>query len=330
MNDTDSILDDFADAIERNDSTFVESLLFNRDVDANARLPCQTNPPALVHAAWRGRAGIVEALLNAGARIDSVDDGGYSACHAAAMLGNINIMRLLLAHRPNLALRTTDGDTALQKACGNFYRFRDDDDIAILLIQAGASVMDVDHDQLIRLAASSITAIQVLMNQGVDLRNLRGKNGHTPLHLAARKRGASGIAVLRKLVECGVDCEAVVVDSTRSTCSSVAIMRDNADALRLFLQVGANVNGGLDSAYDEPLLQKAVSWNRFECTMLLLAAGADVAARDRHGRTALLEAVQSNLLMSIVHAILAAGADLDAADGVGQTPRLCLAECGRT
>jgi hypothetical protein len=50
-----SALDDFADAIERNDSSCITSLLSNREVDANARLPRHNNPPAIVLAALFGR-----------------------------------------------------------------------------------------------------------------------------------------------------------------------------------------------------------------------------------------------------------------------------------
>jgi ankyrin repeat protein len=62
-------------------------------------------------------------------------------------------------------------------------------------------------------------------------------------------------------------------------------MRDNADALRLFLLAGANVDDALNG---EPLLHVSVVGNRFKCMMLLLAAGADVTARDGSGRTACL------------------------------------------
>ena len=58
--------------------------------------------------------------------------------------------------------------------------------------------------------------------------------------------------------------------------------------------------------------------------MLLLAAGADVAARDGRGRTACLVAAQWR--SELVDVMLAAGADLDAADDNGHTPRSRLAE----
>jgi hypothetical protein len=103
-------------------------------------------------------------------------------------------------------------------------------------------------------------------------------------------------------------------------------MRDSADALRLFLHAGANVD--VNSLNGEPLLHVSVVRNNFKCTILLLAAGADVTARDGSGRTACFVAADfpTGTLMSFVHALLAVGADLDTADDSGQTPRMRLAE----
>jgi ankyrin repeat protein len=139
-----STLDDFANAIERNDSNFIESAHSNREVDANARLPRDHDPPALVYAAWCGDDATVALLLNAGELIDDVDLRGRSACHAAAQRGRTStsdVMRVLLAHRPkpNLALTNLSGETALQIAI-RFQSWRsEDDDVALLLVRAGAS-----------------------------------------------------------------------------------------------------------------------------------------------------------------------------------------------
>jgi hypothetical protein len=134
--------------------------------------------------------------------------------------------------------------------------------------------------------------------------------------------------VLSELVNCGVDWDARTRVATNETCSNIAIVSDNADALRLFLLAGANVGvNGTQGTDHEPLLHTAVVQKNFTCAMLLLAAGADVATCDRKGRTAcLLAALESSgPMMSFVHAMLAVGADLDAVDGDGKTPRLCLA-----
>jgi ankyrin repeat protein len=135
------LVEDFANAIEDRDSIFVESLLANGEVDANARLPRENNPPALVFATLTRNAVIAKLLLDAGARIDDVDDNGDSACHVAARFDHSFAfgMRVLLKHRPNLALRNTNDKTALQIAFQlpsrhNFH----EDDLALLLIREGA------------------------------------------------------------------------------------------------------------------------------------------------------------------------------------------------
>lgn len=98
------------------------------------RSPHFGDASALVFAAHLGRTEIAEVLLNAGARIDDVGVGGQSACHIAAQRGNTNLVRGLLAHRPNLALRNINGESALQIA--------NNVDIMWLLIQAGAPLDD--------------------------------------------------------------------------------------------------------------------------------------------------------------------------------------------
>jgi ankyrin repeat protein len=315
------LLEDFAAAIELNDSVSINSLLLNGHVDANARLRRGSNRPALVHAARFASVDVVELLLASGARIDDVGDERQSACHAAAMRGDANVMKVLLAHRPNLALKDMDGLTALRLAMQMPFWRNEDGKCASLLIVAGASLDDLDRTELCRLAANSTTLIQKLVDNNVVVSGLRDGDGQSPLLIATRSRAPS-LDVLSKLLDCGVDVEARAWDLGNVTCCSIAVEHDKADALRLFLLAGANVD---DAPYREPLLHESVYWKRFKCMMLLLAAGADVAARDDRGRTALLVAAQERM-MPFVHATLAAGADLDAVDENGKTPRLCLAE----
>jgi hypothetical protein len=105
--------DDVAEAIARNDLTSIKSWLSNGKVDANAIIFEKT---VLVFAAEFGRKSVVELLLNAGARIDDLDCRGQSACHVAAENGDTGTMRVLLAHRPNLALKDGRGKSVLQAA----------------------------------------------------------------------------------------------------------------------------------------------------------------------------------------------------------------------
>jgi hypothetical protein len=130
-------------------------------------------------------------------------------------------------------------------------------------------------------------------------------------------------SVLSKLVDCGVDLEARASEGWM-TCTEIALSRDIDDAFRLFVLAGADVNSVDNDG--EPLLHKAVVMSNYTGFVLLLAAGADVAARDRSGRTACLVATELGREMSFVHALLAFDADFDAADEIGRTPRACLAK----
>jgi ankyrin repeat protein len=241
--------------------------------------------------------------------------------------GDNDVMSVLLARRPNLALKDMDGLTALRRAAQTLMPFRrnENENVATLLIRAGASLNDLDRTDLCKLAATSTTLIQLLMNHNVVVGDLCDELGRTPLHIAVRSRAPS-LVVLSKLVGCGVDLEARPREWESSTCSISAVARDNAEALRIFLEAGADAN--VNCVNGEPLLYVSVVRDNIKCTLLLLAAGADVTGCDGSGRTACLVAADcpTGTSMSFVHALLAVGADLDAADESGQTPRMCLAE----
>jgi hypothetical protein len=74
-------------------------------------------------------------------------------------------------------------------------------------------------------------------------------------------------------------------------------------------------------------LHDSILARSYECTILLLAAGADVAARDCNGRTACFLATPEEPMPCVI-AMVAAGADLDAEDENGETPRQFLTERG--
>ena len=97
-----------------------------------------------------------------------------------------------------------------------------------------------------------------------------------------------------------------------------AVKRDNLDAVRLLLELGADVNAR-DRDGDTPL-HEAATWGRPEIARLLLDAGADVNARRDNGDPVLHDAVNTNAEQSrkakTVRALLDAGADVNARDRI--------------
>jgi ankyrin repeat protein len=320
-----TLLGDFAKAIERNDVAYIESLLKNAPVDANARMPRKRHPPALVLAAKLNLKEIVELLLRFGARIDDIDDEGRTACHLVAE-GDVNaddalVLPVLLAHRPNLEIKCGKGYTSLETSF-----MYDNGRIATMLIDAGASLeSDSVQERLCRFASTSTSAIQTLLRRGVIIKELRDGFGSTPLHVAA-----SPVVLDMLLNECGVDLEAR--DGGGFTCLHAAMGRRNIDAVRFLITAGVNLDS-VGNYGRRTLLHKVVDE---AYTILLLAAGADVHARDELGRTPCNEAASTVAhrpvadVRSIVNAMLAAGADLDAVDLYGNSARQLLADHQQT
>jgi ankyrin repeat protein len=313
-----SSLEEFAKAIEDGNSSIVESLISSGSVDVNARLPRPFQPPALAFAAEFGRVGIVDILLRANARVNVPDERGSTACHVAAKRGRSDVLALLLARQPNLAAVDADERTAFCIALRNFPVVGER--CALMLLEAGASVELVSW-HLCQFAAASTAAIQALIDRGVVVRELRTFDDGTPLH-AAGVVTMRDAAVFDMLVNvCGTGLE--VRHRIDGTCLHSAARTMNVFAVRWLLNAGADANS-LSSNGSTPLHNVVDR----DCAVSLLAAGANVCARDNRGRTALQRVMP--IEMAAVHPLIAAGADLDAVDNDGKTARQMLARRGWT
>lgn len=170
-------------------------------------------------------------------------------------------------------------------------------------------------------SAISVADIQALLDDGVDVSDLRNDGGETLLHQAAHRTHDSAVFSILADV-CGVDVDAL--DSRGDTCTHTAVQCDNADALCWLVQAGADVNCRSDDG-STPLHLVGYC----EPALYLLAGGADVHARGRFGRTPVHAAALIGE-QSIVHVMLGAGADLDTADYRGETARQALVRRGWT
>lgn len=208
--------------------------------------------------------------------INSVEAGGYCALHFAAFSGDIEMLRLLLEHKPDLNLENLDGNTPL--------------------------VMAVKGNQL--------EAIRMLVNAGADV-NCESATGSTAAHYAA---SMAYLDCLRLLVELGaktiyadseagtllhwachsgdLNCVGAVLyefkvpvnaaDKHGGTALFTALFMKKVEVVEFLVEHGASVNIAIAGDGSTPL-HIAVEHANAECVRLLCSCGADADAKNSEG-----------------------------------------------
>ena len=90
--------------------------LLNHGADINSRSTnSMKNTP--LHAAVAGRkANVVQVLLDRGAEVNALQEGGWTALHGAAQSGDRVMVEMLLAHGANASARAGNNQSALDLA----------------------------------------------------------------------------------------------------------------------------------------------------------------------------------------------------------------------
>ena len=194
----------------------------------------RTEPPALVAASRLGDQMMVRHLLDAGADINAVSPDGMTATIAAVSGSDVDVMRMLLAAKPNLAFKDHMGRDALW-----FAALSGSEEMIEALLNAGAPVDAAGGRQLPLFAAvrsDKASALDRLLHKGLAP-NAKSADGETPL-IAASVRG--DIATVRVLLDAGAGVNAQ--NQAGDTALIVALRAGNVEVCKALLKAGANAS----------------------------------------------------------------------------------------
>ncbi len=165
--------------------------------------------------------------------------------------------------------------------------------------------------------------MRVLLDGGARA-DARGREGRNALFYAA---GWGGVECVRLLLEASPPARVDARSDDGWTAAMMAASRGEYDALRALIAAGANINA--KNRWGETALLLATDAQSPEKVRALLAAGANVNESDNNGRTPLAAAsAAGEPALGLIEILLAAGADPNTADRDGVTPLMHAANRG--
>lgn len=173
------------EAIQSGDTEQVHMLLTGKDIDLE-RL-CRNGKTFLTHAVEQSNEAIVNKLLDPeiGAYVDTANSQGLTALHYGASMGYFDMVRCLLEHDADIAIRDRRGETAVVKAVKGGHITT----VEVLFDRNGQSLHTRGGDEwnLLHYAVQSSrkAMIDALLDLSPDLADAVDRSGKTALHHCA-------------------------------------------------------------------------------------------------------------------------------------------------
>jgi ankyrin repeat protein len=338
------LIDKGAD-LEESGPIALEKALISGNVEAAALLidgGTDINSPgevftSLQAAACSGKLELVKYLMDQGADVNSPASPlkGRTALQAACEVGKVDVVQYLLDNGSdvNAPPALTEGLTALEAAAKGHYTKSAEtiETIFRLLLRLGASPKrqggspsGILHS-LMRKGLLDLIPIIVDAGAGVD-EMLRGKEGRTPLQLAAE---IGDIEAVKTLKECGANVNARPSSRHGRTALQAAtcFVQPRIDIVEYLIKNDAHINAPPAVSGGITALQGAAIRGHINIAKFLLDAGAEVNAAPavKDGRTAIEGAAEHGRL-DMVQLLLSCGAKGDVVRKTGFKTAIELAE----
>jgi ankyrin repeat protein len=256
-------------------------------------------------------------LIASGIDVNAADSDGFTLAHRTARRNkNENVLAMLIAAGADLTTRDIDGDTICHFAAANSNAAV----MAMLIPLCDVNAVNNYGDTPCISAAfqGNPFALELLIAAGANA-NALNNNGHSAFDFAVDNHDDR---VLELLVDASVDTD-LVRPFEGMTSMHVAALRGNHRLLGKLIAAGGDVNARLPEqatpchviCHERDLYgvlsDDEAAERAFQSLSLLLAAKADVHAKDARGSTPLHSAVGNGFYRS-VSLLLSYGADVDA------------------
>ncbi|KAI1466260.1 ankyrin repeat-containing domain protein [Daldinia caldariorum] len=248
---------------------------------------------------------LISLMLEFGACPDAKDGHKNTALHYAAMkvasdeMGNVDTVRILLAHGADQSLRSKRGRTPLHEAVSFecFDRGRE-------LLDYGADSEIADNNGwtplLCAVTQGNLAFTEFLCDRGAIV-DKKDKNGYTALHYAI-SQGSEEIS--KALLDAGADVNLI---SKGETPLCRATSKSNLRLVKLLLSYDADVDLPSPGYYGALSIHVAAMGRDVAISEALLGAGSPINALDDEGRTPLRWAMDGGK-NELVHFLMSKGA----------------------
>ena len=269
------------------------------EAGADINKACDKGLTAIMWAAWKGDASVVQLLLEARADVDHVNTDGRTALMLASLHGHASVIPLLLGAKAEVNRANANGMTSLMFASKQGHT-----SVVSLLLAAGAEVN--------RANAKGMTALMLASHQGhASVVNELLVHLPRPLRRSARK--PKPIYEYSQF-SASEPPRAERPPFRRSARLEARVHECDSDAA----EAGAGVNKA--DANGETSLMYPSGRGHESVIPLLLDAMADVNHESARGMTSLMYASQ-NGHHSVVQLLREAGADAEHTNHRGETAR---------